>query len=127
MKTVVENERYNSKREEVLSVAVIRASNLLGLNDQQLANTIDISLNNLKKIKTGKSLLKDGSNSFKNAALLVRVFQSIDAIAGGDPLVVKQWMKSRNIILNASPINLIVEKGGLKSVVSYLDSRLALI
>ena len=125
MNPVVKNEEYNPKREEVLTNAVIRASNLLGLNDQQLSNTLDISLNNLMKIKTGKSLLEDGSNSFRQAALLVRVFQSIDAIATEDTSVVKQWMKSRNIILNASPINLIVEKDGLKSVVSYLDSRLA--
>ena len=90
MNPVVKNEKYIPKRKEVLTNVVIRVSNLLGLSVQQLSNTLDISLNNLMRIKTGKSLLEDGSNSFRQATLLVHVFQSIDAIAGGEPTVVKQ-------------------------------------
>ena len=125
MKQTIESIKNNANREVVLTKAVINASNLLGLNNQQLSNTIDVSPQYLAEMKIGQSQLKDGSNSFRLAALLVRVFCAIDAIAGGDVTVVKKWMKSRNTKLNASPIEIIGEKEGLENVVSYLNSRLA--
>ena len=111
------------EREQVLTTAVINASNLLGLTDQQFADVINVSPQNLTKLKSGQYLLEDGSDSFKHAALLVRLFRSIDAIAFGDASVVKQWMKSKNLALNACPIEMIGEKVGLETVVSYLESR----
>ena len=123
MKSTAKSKNKKFEREEVLTTAVINASNLLGLTDQQFADALDISPQNLAKLKSGQSLLEDGSDSFIQAALLICVFSSIDAIAGGDTSVVKQWMNSNNLALNARPIELIGERKGLENVISYLDSR----
>ena len=125
MKSKINKAKNIPNREVVLTNAVIRASNLLGLNDQQLSNIIDVSPQNLADIKVGQRLLKDGSSSFRLATLLIRVFRSVDAISGGDVSVIKKWMKSQNTKLNGSPIEIITKKEGLENVVSYLDSRRA--
>ena len=125
MKSKINKAKNIPNREVVLTNAVIRASNLLGLNDQQLSNIIDVSPQNLADIKVGQRLLKDGSSSFRLATLLIRVFRSVDAISGGDVSVIKKWMKSQNTKLNGSPIEIITKKEGLENFVSYLDSRRA--
>ena len=123
MKSSTKTTTKTLEREQVLTTAVINASNLLGLTDQQFADVINVSPQNLSKLKNGQYLIKDGSDSFKQAALLVRLFRSIDTIAFGDASVVKQWMKSKNLALNTCPIEMIEDKVGLETVVNYLDSR----
>lgn len=59
------------------------------------------------------------------AALLVRVFRSLDAIVGNDPGKVTAWMSSPNRALNGIPRELIESPQGLVHTVQYLDAMRA--
>jgi len=59
------------------------------------------------------------------AALLVRVFRSLDAIVGNDPGKVTAWMSSPNRALNGIPRELIESPQGLVQTVQYLDAMRA--
>ena len=64
---------------------------------------------------------------FELAVLLVRVFRSLDAIAGGDDEVVRAWMRNPNTALGGAPMERIVTVSGLVDVVAYLDARRAVL
>ena len=59
--------------------------------------------------------------------MFVRLFRSLDAIVGGDEAVASKWLKNRNIVLDAEPIDLIQTAPGLMNVIQYLDARRAVI
>ena len=70
-------------------------------------------------------LLEPGAKSFELAVLLIRVFRSLDAIAGGDEAVAKNWLRNHNVALNAVPADKLTTITGLIDVLSYLDARRA--
>ena len=59
--------------------------------------------------------------------LLIRVFRSLDAIAGGDAGVVRQWMGNENTALGGRPVDRLTTITGLLDVLAYLDARRALV
>ena len=114
-------------RGAVLTKAAVRAAERLGLNARALAATTGLSEATVSRMKRGRYVLEDGSKPFELAALLVRVFRSLDAIAGGEDEVVRAWMKNPNSALGGAPIERIVTVSGLVDVVAYLDSRRAVL
>jgi hypothetical protein len=76
---------------------------------------------------TGAYLLKPGDKSFDLALLFVRLFRSLDAIAGGDEETARAWLRSDNAVLGGVPVALIESIPGLMNVVGYLDARRALV
>ena len=78
-------------------------------------------------MKRGRYVLEDGSKPFELAALLVRLFRSLDAIAGGEDAVVRAWMRNPNAALGGAPMERIVTVSGLVDVVAYLDARRAVL
>ena len=69
--------------------------------------------------------LERDQKSFELAALFVRLFRSLDAIAGGDERTARAWMKAENLALGHPPIERIQTVTGLVDVVDYLDARRA--
>jgi hypothetical protein len=57
--------------------------------------------------------------------LLARLYRSLDAITGGDDRVAAAWLRSRNTVLDAEPIEAIRTVPGLMHVIEYLDARRA--
>ena len=114
-------------RGRVLTKAAVGAADRLGLNARTLARTTGLSEATVSRMKRGRYVLEDGSKPFELAALLVRVFRSLDAIAGGDDSVARSWMKNRNAILGGAPVDRIVTVSGLTDVVAYLDARRAIL
>ncbi len=114
-------------RGEVLTKAVLRAADVLGLKASELARIIGVSPATISRMKQGRLHLKDGTKEFELAALLVRIYRSLFAIAGGDEKVMKHWMRAVNAALGSVPAELVQRVTGLVDVVAYLDSRRAVV
>ena len=111
----------------VVGKAVLRASERLGLSGRVLARIIGVSEPTLSRMRTGTAQLEKGSKPFELAVLFIRLFRSLDAIAGGDEQVARAWMTSPNLALGAAPIERITTIAGLLDVIAYLDARRALV
>jgi transcriptional regulator with XRE-family HTH domain len=109
----------------VLTKAMIRAADRLGMSGKQLSEVIGLSAAQISRMKNGEAALSEASKPFELSALLVRVFRSLDAIVGGDESAIKLWMTSQNTALNGRPIDRMVSVQGLADVVTYLDARRA--
>lgn len=109
----------------VLTKAMMRASDRLGMSGKQLSDVLGLSAAQISRMKNGEAALAEASKAFELSALLVRVFRSLDAIVGGDERAAKLWMTSQNAALYGRPIDRMVSVQGLADVVTYLDARRA--
>ena len=125
MESTVAERKAAPEREAVLTKAVIRAAGRLGLSARVLAQALGLSEATVSRMKKGGYVLEDGSKPFELAALLVRVFRSLDAIVGGDDATSRAWMKNFNTALGGAPIDRIATVSGLVDVLAYLDARRA--
>lgn len=108
-----------------LSKATIRAAKKLGLKNRSLSAIIGLSEPTISRMSKGEFVLSRGDKAFELSAFFVRLYRSLDAIAGGDDAVAVAWLNSPNTALRGTPIDLIQSIGGLVNVVQYLDTRRA--
>ena len=111
----------------VLTKAVLRAADRLGVTSKSLASIIGVSEATISRMRRNDFLLDRGSKPFELGVLFVRLFRSLDAIAGGDETVSTAWLKNPNSALDAKPLEKILTIAGLLDVIAYLDSRRALV
>ncbi len=109
----------------VLAKATARAAALLGLSGAALARTIGASEPTVSRVLRGDRPLAPQSKEGELAALLVRVYRSLDALVGNDDGKRVAWMTSYNHALGAKPKDLIESVEGLVAVLSYLDGMRA--
>ncbi len=109
----------------VLSKAVARAAERLGLPRSLLAKVLGLSPATITRLFAGQYQLEQNRKEWEFALLFVRVFRSLDSIVG-DEITAKKWLNSNNLGLNGKPIDLIRQTEGLVRVVHYLDSARAL-
>jgi hypothetical protein len=112
-------------RGAVLGKAALSATERLGLTARVLARVIGVSEPFVSRMKRGTLALDEGSKPYELAALLVRVFRSLDAVTGGDERVARAWMQAENRALGGVPAQMITSVQGLCDVVAYLDARRA--
>ena len=112
-------------RGAVLTKAAMRAGVRLGLSGKLLSDDLGLSQAQISRMRNGEADLGENTKAFELAALLVRVFYSLDAIVGGDEAAAKAWITSENTALGARPIDRMVSIQGLADVVTYLDARRA--
>ena len=111
----------------VVTKAVLRAADRLGVTSRLLAGTLGLSEATVSRMGSGAYLLTPGDKPFELAVLFLRLFRSLDAIVGGDQTAARAWLRSQNMVLGAAPISLIPTLAGLVNVVGYLDARRALV
>lgn len=109
----------------VLTKAVLRAAEQLGVTDRALSSLIGVSDGSLSRMKTDNSSLAPGTKPFELAVLFVRLFRSLDTIAGGNPQVARAWLVNSNAALDGRPVDKIQTTTGLLDVIAYLDARRA--
>lgn len=107
----------------VLSKAVFRASQALGLTGADLATVIGVSPSSVSRLSDGGYVLS--GKPFELAACLVRVFRSLDAITHGDAATMEAWMANYNVALSAVPREEVKTAQGLVRVLNYLDAARA--
>lgn len=113
------------KRGQVLGKAALRAAERLGLSARQFARVTGLSEPGVSRLKRGTAGIEEGSKTFELAAMLVRLYRSLDAITGGDEAVARAWISAPNDVLGAAPVEKITSVQGLVDVCAYLDSRRA--
>jgi len=114
-----------TKRSAVLSKAVSRAADLLGLTNAVLARTIGVSAATASRLRAGHYLLEPGTKPYELALLLVRLFRSLDAVVGGDEASLRSWMVTANRTLGGVPRDLVQTATGLVAAVDYVDAARA--
>lgn len=113
------------QRGAILTKAALRAADRLEISGRRLADVLGLSEAQVSRFRKGEAALADNSKSFELAALLVRVFRSLDAITGGDEKVARAWLTAPNTALGARPVERLGHVQGLVDVVTYLDARRA--
>jgi uncharacterized protein (DUF2384 family) len=111
----------------VLTKAVMRAAEALGLSGKVLSAMLGVSEASLSRMKRGDFKLEASSKSFELGVLFVRLFRSLDAIVGGEAAIARAWLNNPNSVLDRRPVEAIQTVTGLIDVIAYLDSRRALI
>ena len=106
----------------VLTKAVTRAADRLGVTRHQLSSVLGLSQSTISRVYKGEYLLDDRRKEWELALLFVRVFRSLDVIVGQE-LIAQQWLKSHNHALNVRPIELICTAEGLVRVAQYLEAN----
>lgn len=110
----------------VLSKAVTRTADILGVPRGLLAKILGVSPATITRLYSGNYQLDQKRKEWEFGLLLVRVFRSLDSIVG-DQATARQWLQSPNRALNGRPIELIEQTEGLVRVVQYLDASRSLI
>ena len=111
--------------DQVLSKAVLRAAELLGLSSAVLARVLGVSEASISRLSAGARTIDPQSKEGELALLLVRVYRSLDALVGTDAAQRKSWLHGHNRALNGRPVDLIQRADGLVTVVAYLDAMRA--
>ena len=111
----------------VLTKATLRAAEQLGMTNKSLAAVIGVSEATVSRMRSGEYTLQRGQKSFELAILFVRLYRSLDAIAGGDEAVAREWLKNPNTALGTEPLALIQTVPGLMNAIHYLDARRAIV
>ena len=111
------------ERTRVLTMAVVRAAEKLGLSGKDLASILGVSEPTVSRMRKDAFWLEEGSKAFELGALFVRLFRSLDAITGGDATVARAWLRNENRALGGRPIDQIKTITGLTHGLAYLDSR----
>ena len=115
----------SQERGRVMTMAVIRAGEKLGLSGKDLAMILGVSEPTVSRMRKDEYRLEEGSKAFEIGALFVRLFRSLDAITGGDGTVAHTWLRNDNRALGGRPVDLIKTITGLTHGLAYLDSRRA--
>ena len=112
---------------KVVTTAVLRAAEAMGLTAKRLAAVIGASEPTVSRMKAGAFVLDDKGKPYELAVLLIRLFRSLDAIVGGETRVLRQWLVNPNTVLGGKPIDKLETISGLTDVLAYLDARRALV
>lgn len=111
----------------VVTKAVVNAAERLGLSARALASVLGVSEASVSRMKRLDFRLERGTKPFELALLFIRIFRSLDAIAGGDEAVARAWLRNTNTALGGVPADKIATVSGLTDVLAYLDARRALV
>ncbi len=111
----------------VLTKAVLRAAQHLGMTNKSLATVIGVSEATVSRMRSGDYTLQRGQKPFELAILFLRFYRSLDAIVGGDQEVARTWLKNPNTALDSAPLTLIQTVPGLMNAIHYLDARRAIV
>jgi DNA-binding XRE family transcriptional regulator len=108
---------------KVAAKAVFAAAREMDLTQRDLGRAIGVSEATVTRMKDGGYALE--GKPLELSLCLIRVFRSLDAIAGGEAEVIRGWMRSPNTVLGGAPKALIGTAVGLVEVMQYLDAARA--
>ena len=109
------------KPQAVLTRAVLRAAEELGLSQKDLAEILGVSAATLSRLQNERSIEPD-SKEGELALLFLRLYRSLDALLGGDTHRCRKWIHAKNHHLAGTPAELIKTVTGLVYVTDYLDA-----
>lgn len=112
---------------ETLTMATLEAARLLHVSQAELAPILGLSTASVSRLASGRLLLDPQTKPWQLAALFVRLFRSLDSLTGGNDELSRQWLRSPNHALRATPAELLSDIPGFVRVVEYLDASRAVV
>lgn len=120
-------------RDAVVTKALLRAAEALGLSQKELARTVGVSeatMSRISRRRTSASaergaaatLIATTRKEGELALLLLRVYRSVDALLGGDAQKIRAWFGAENTHLGGVPRERVQTAEGLVTVALYLDA-----
>jgi hypothetical protein len=107
----------------VVSKALLRAAEELGLTSTELAQIIGTSESTLSRVRNRKrGPIPLGSKEGELVLLFLRLFRSLDALVGGNATHAKAWLRAENHHVGGVPLLRMKKIEGLVDVVEYLDA-----
>lgn len=116
------SELRSAEAARVLSEAVARIADFWQLSNARLGSIIGLSGASVSRLRSGHYKLEPGSKSFELAQHLLRLFRSLDSWLGQDDASARSWLATRNIDLQARPIDLLPTVRGLLRTSDYVDA-----
>jgi transcriptional regulator with XRE-family HTH domain len=104
-----------------LTRAVLRASQILGLTQKQLAAVLGVSEAGVSRLDRGRNI-EPATKEGEIAILFLRLWRSLDALMGGSDTQARDWMHASNTHLGGIPSDLIQNLTGIMRVAEYLDA-----
>jgi DNA-binding XRE family transcriptional regulator len=105
----------------VLTKAVRRVAERLGIPQKELARILGVSPATVSRFGGGRTIDPDAKEG-ELALLLIRVFRSLDALVGGDEQKARAWFRAPCAPLSGVPFELVNRVSGLAAVAEYLDA-----
>lgn len=112
----------NEEKKLVLRKALLRMAERLTLSRRELSTILGLSEASLSRLYDGKRFIEPTSKEGELAAMLLRLYRSLDALFGGNEKQCQLWLRNENEHLNATPVQLIQTIQGLIVTISYLDA-----
>lgn len=106
----------------VLGEAVGHIAQFWQLSNAKLGAIIGLSGPTVSRLRAGQYRLESGSKPFELAQHLLRLFRSLDSWLGQDDISVRSWLMTRNLDLEARPIDLLSTVRGLLRTSDYVDA-----
>src|SRR4051812_46193032 len=114
--------RAEPRPAEVLTKAVLRAADLLGLTQKDLAGILGLSGATVSRLGAGDRTLEPDTKEGELALLFLRVFRSLDALLGGREEGMRAWLHAENTHIGGVPAARVHSVEGLVEVAQYLDA-----
>jgi transcriptional regulator with XRE-family HTH domain len=111
----------------VLTKALLRAAELLGLRRSELAKAVGVSEATLRRYVRGESFLRERTKQWELATMLVGAYRSASTLVGHNETLLKAWTSSYNNSLNSSPKDAALSVQGLSAVSNYLRQALSMV
>ena len=111
-----------AERARVLTRAVRSVADLLGLTQRELAAVLGASEASVSRLAKGARTVPLPGKEAEIAALLVRLYRSLDTLVGGSPEKASAWFRAPNHHLGGVPAERVRSVEGLVDVVHYLDA-----
>jgi hypothetical protein len=105
----------------VIAKAVLSAAARLGLRHRHLAAVLGASEASVSRLQRGRGI-DPASKEGELALLFLRLYRSLDALAGGDDERARRWLHADNAHLGGVPAERLNSVQGLVDVVQYLDA-----
>lgn len=105
----------------VLAEAVLKTADLLGLGNTQLATVMSLDLKSMNQIEFS-AVLEPASPQGEYGLLLIRLYQSLSALTGGDSEWIDYFMNAFNTATDGVPIQQIQNRKGLEKVLTVVEA-----
>ena len=104
----------------MLTRALLRAAERLGLSQRDLSAVLGVSPSTLSRLP--RRPVDPRSKEGELAILFVRLYRSLDALLDGDTEKARRWLHAENHHLGGTPAELVRTVEGLVHVIEYLDA-----
>ena len=105
----------------VLAEAILNTADLLGLSQTQLATVMGLDLASINTLEFS-AVLEPTSAQGEAGLLLIRLYQSLSTLTGGDSEWIDYFMNAFNTATDGVPTQQIQTREGLEKVLTVVEA-----